>query len=565
MARNVQLDTTASFTGGLNLRTDQLKVMQDQSPWMLNMEVDPTFGARSRRGWEDWLTVGAGEWDPRNMYSHMLPEGIEWHFVANTVGESGELWASNGGSEFVKADGVSCSASPHGADFGAWGDKVYVACGVDDPGCSWDLDEGWTVLGDPSVGDGNWSDDYSGLDDPFVDNMMPKAEVVATHDGYLWVANTWENGSRHPWRLRFSHPNKPDVWAFYDYIDFPEGGGEITGIIPFRDHLMIFFPQSVWALYGSNAQTFSKRNISETVGASNRQCLTRSESQVYFVSWPNGIYAVGPDSLVEVSEKLRPAFRLGGDFNQNPTLQWLNWANQRLYWSVPYSEKGAPSEATSVLVLDPSIGAWMLWRAGNGDAVAPICEGVAVRAPLGCLRTSAAVVQLDAVDWPSDLLNDVSYDFETVLRTPWQDSGYPTVKKRWKRPDLIVLEGDEEYKLELRVFHDLVETAARRTNSLVFHPSTSSAVWFFDENWDEEIGSESLENPEDGEAWDDWTFRSAEDGGPALWGTPARGSVIERSSGLGNAMSVQVELRGERGKRWGLTALVWKSIMRRVR
>ena len=49
------------------------------------------------------------------------------------------------------------------------------------------------------------------------------------------------------------------------------------------------------------------------------------------------------------------------------------------------------------------------------------------------------------------------------------------------------------------------------------------------------------------------------------WGSRVSGSVIEQSGSLGNASAVQLELRGEAGETWGVTALVWKSILRKVR
>ena len=69
---------------------------------------------------------------------------------------------------------------------------------------------------------------------------QPQAEVIAQHAGYLFVANTRENGVDYRTRLRWSHSNNPDAWAAADYIDISEGGGEITADVPFSDRLLIF-------------------------------------------------------------------------------------------------------------------------------------------------------------------------------------------------------------------------------------------------------------------------------------------------------------------------------------
>lgn len=522
----VALDTTADFTGGLNLRADQFKIAPNESPWLLNMEVDPAFGVRSRKGWVDWATVGATGWDPRNLYSHVVGDGTEWVFLAS----DGELWA-NGAGTFVQAAGVAATADPHGADFAPWGSDLYVACGRGNVGRKWSGGV-WSSLASPPT----WSDDYTAP----VSSLMPSADFVAVHDGYLWVGNTLENGTHYPHRIRFSHPNKPDSWALLDYIDFPEGGGPITGIMPFRDHLLVFFPNSVWALYGSNVDTFAKANVTKTVGAANRQCLTRSESAVYFTAWPDGVYKITAESVDEVSESLRPAFK-SGNFNTDNDKQWLCWANQKLYWSVPYDESGAPSAPTSVFVYDPSIDAWVLYRAGDGRAVAPIVGSLAVGFPLGCSRNVKTVIKLDAVEVPVDTLSSVAYGFPTVVRTSWQDSGMPTIKKRWKRPDIVVREADTDYMLTMYVFHNLQETGARRTRTLQFTASSSNLVW------------DDLQPI----VWDDASVY--------LWGTESKGSSIERAGGLGSTPSVQLEFHGELGKAWGLNGIVYKSIVRRIR
>lgn len=560
MANRLQLDTTSSFVGGLNLRADQLKIGDNQSPWLLNMDLDEAFGARSRRGWD--IRTGysaAGESvDPRNMYSHTAPNGTETTFLAS----GGNIYTSTGAATFVRGSiggvGVSGDADPHGADFASWNDEVFVACGRGEESLVW-LGGVWTQLTDAY---GNWANDYTA---PGVTRMMPKAEMVATQHGYLWCANTLEGGTHHANRLRFSHPNDPDKWAYLDFIDFPEGDGPITGIVPFRDHLLVFFAESVWALYGTNLATFSKANVSETLGAVNRQCLTRSERDVFFVAWPYGVYSIGPDSIQEVSSNLRPALKLSGDFSPDTSLQWLSYVNQKLFWSVPFNENGAPPTPTSVFTYDPAIGAWSLWRAADGSAIGPVVGSPSSSEPLAAIRPattplgnaqSAEFWKFDAKEEPVD---GVSSTFETVLRTPWSDSGYPTVRKRWRRPDLIIRDSDFPYTLNMHVYHDLDETAARRTLSVSFVPKSSASFWLTDPLWD---GTDaSLETPAAGQSWDDYTYSVP----PSLWGTSAKGSSITRSGSLGNASSVQVEFHGEPGKKWGVNAIIWKSIMRRIR
>ena len=547
MSNRVQLTNTADFTGGLNLRADQFTIDGNQVPWILNMEIDTRFGARSRKGWADWVTfeecthTEPEAWDPRAMFVHTMSSGSEVLFAA----ASGTLF-DNFGSEFAHNEDSVATADPHGADFAAWGEDVYIACGRGNPSLLWN--GGVTT----ELEDYAWSPDYTAP----VGGQMPSADFVAAQHGYLWVANTLENGEHCAQRLRFSHPNDPDSWAYLDYIDFPEGNGPITGIVPFRDHMLVFFPKCVWALYGTDESSWQKANVTKTVGAANRQCLAPSESVVYFVSWPEGVYSIGVDSVSEVSGALRPAFDTQF-FGSDTDLQWLSWADQKLYWTVPFAETFQSSGATSTFVFDPSINAWTLWQAGNGDSIAPIVGSSVAENPVGCSRSVPTLVRFNALEEPTDFLGGVEYDFPTVLRTPWQDAGYPTIRKRWKRPDYILLETALPYQVTVSVFHDLQETGARRTRFANFLPSSSGLFW-------EDDGVDPLRVWESAERIEADKVAAVV---PPLvkWGSRVSGSVIERSGSLGNASSVQLELRGEAGKTWGVTALVWKSILRKVR
>jgi hypothetical protein len=54
---NFRLATLASFVGGLNLRADQPSLAPEESPDMLNVDVDPRGGVHSRAGVAPFATV----------------------------------------------------------------------------------------------------------------------------------------------------------------------------------------------------------------------------------------------------------------------------------------------------------------------------------------------------------------------------------------------------------------------------------------------------------------------------------------------------------------------------
>ena len=60
------------FTGGLNLRRNQFQLAENESPDLLNVDIDPRGGFYTRKGWQRWnandvIDVEAGvAWKPRN-------------------------------------------------------------------------------------------------------------------------------------------------------------------------------------------------------------------------------------------------------------------------------------------------------------------------------------------------------------------------------------------------------------------------------------------------------------------------------------------------------------------
>lgn len=535
------------FTGGLNLRADSQQLAENESPWMLNVDVDPRGGFFSRSGFEDWKTgfLGGGEtWDPRSMYVHTTPNGIEQIYLAN----NGDLYLYDGAGTFEKLAGPSCVADPHDADFASWGGDVYIACGKGADAYRRNENGDLQRLDDPDLT--SWNNDPL---TPGV-NKMPRAEFVAAHMGYLWCANTNLGADR----VYVSFPNDPDSWDEDAYIPFPEGGGAITGLVPYRDHLLVFFSNSVWAIYGDRPETFQKSEVSSTVGAPNRQMIARAPTSVYFVAWPEGVFEVRPDSVREVSVRLRPALQTSS-FVPDVTDQWLSWAGQRLWWTVPYNEAATPSGPEGAFVLDPSLsqdGSWTFFRSGCGCGVGPVVTSESLATELGCTRFGDSVLKLSGRERnASDLVLGTEYPFESVFRTPWMDAGWPTGKKRWRRPDFIIREDDVAYEVVVFVYHDYDEIRARRTKYLRVGGAGDEGVWFEDPEWDGTDASLSSP-PVDAPVWDE---------GDLEWGQAPEGSTVERLGSLGSARAVQLLVNGPAGTAWGANAIIFKYIPRKFR
>ena len=519
----IQTFDLSRFDGGLNLRANSQQIALNESPAMLNMSVDPVSGVASRNGFEDWRQVPTAEWNPKKLFVHTMSDGTDKVFVVS----GGEAWLQEGGDDFSKL-GLVAGGNPHGADFASWNNDVFVACGKNQPGYRWS-ESGLDELGDPS--DAGWAADSTTV----VSDVMPPAEHVAAHAGYLFVGNLLDGSDR----LRVSQFNNPDSWEESHYIDFPEGGGQITALMPYRNHLLVFFANQVWALYGYSPASFTKELVAESVGAVSASCVTQSERAVYFVSEDQGVFEVTGERVVEVSRRLRPALS-SANFGSDPSCQSLGWADRKLWWSVPYNEAATPEGVQSTFVGDPSInelGSWVLYRCGDGFGVGPVADSVE-RGPLGCSQGGPSVLRLNGREGvASDRIADVEYEFATLFRTPWVFGSGKTLKDRWKRPDLVVAQGGfPPYQLTMNVFHDYEEAKdVRRRTLLVGDDEADEFVWGVS-RW-----------------------------GEASWGASIKGSAVERIGSLGTARSVQLEFRGELGKPWGLSNITFKFVPRRVR
>lgn len=541
MANRLKPLNLLDFTGGLNLRADAFHLADNEGHTLLNVEVDPRGGFQSRKGWKRWNTgdIAAGTWNPRSCFVHELSTGIDWVMVAN----DGKVEVSSSSTfatlNRAAATPLTVAASPHLADFAPWGDRVYIACGRTQQAAKWDGSGDATLLTASAAA--NWNNNYAA---PAL-GKMPKAELVATHSGFVFVANTEEDSNNHPNRLRWSHPNNPEDWAVNDFLDVREGGGKITAIVSFEDHLLIFKTASVWALYGYDSDTWQLVNVSRTLGAVHRQVVARSEKSVYFVAWPAGVHRVAAGRVEEVSDQLRPV-TTSREFNPSATdNMWLGWLGQRLWWAVPYWEDGVAADARSIFVFDPSLGqqgSWTLFRSSTEQGLGPFAQGGhggGTYSLYGLCRCGPHMVEVDALDQAHDTITGSAVGFETSYRTRWLYARTPDLKKSWRRPTFVVKEKDSPYLLSCRVYTDYDEANAARAFQVQVDGNSTTAVY-------------SATTPP---AYGDGT----------TYGPPVQGSTLERGSSLGPGRSIQLRIDGEVGKAWGVDGIVFKYLARRFR
>jgi len=472
VSRRLETINLTDFTGGVNTTRSDFQLAPNESPGMLNMEVDPYGGFYTRPGWARWnpsdiVATPVDNWRPRNAQLHPYSNGTFAVFIANGT----KVWAAGPNTAFTDL-GLVCGAVPHLADPAAWGNTVYIACGKSNPS--------WKVTNLPAAGNkgaaltvsaaANWNNNYTIP----VRGTMPAAEHLEPHGGYLFAANTREDSVVYPNRIRWSHPDEPEDWALNDYIDIEEGGGQITAIRSFDDHLLIFKTDSVHALYGYELSSWQRRKVSASVGTPSPTCVTRSEDAVYFYSATgrNGVYVYSGQTPQEISRNQRWPF----DNLANTTDIWLSWMARRLWCSVPWEwEALQDGSHGSVLVYDPeNNGSWVRHKPPLGTIACTVeYSDITAEYPLVVTCGCTGVAGVLAVERHPDIAGDMlvqgqpAVGFHCRYRTSWQDAGWPERQKSFLRPRLIARVPPSTVAIKVSTFWNYNPNDERRSHAFM--------------------------------------------------------------------------------------------------
>lgn len=133
----------------------------------------------------------------------------------------------------------------------------------------------------------------------------PKPEHMVYHQGRLWLGNvnyiaygaaSFGKSMSSPHRLFMSHinnhGNQEPIGFFEDsWMDIdPTGGEGITGMISYMNKVLIVFKaNSMWAIRGDTYATFSKQNLSQSVGCVSPETIQTVDGRIVWLSH-SGVY-----------------------------------------------------------------------------------------------------------------------------------------------------------------------------------------------------------------------------------------------------------------------------------
>jgi hypothetical protein len=526
--RQFSLEVLESFSGGLNLRSDQFNLQDNESPDLLNVTVDPRGGIRMRDG-VDRRNVAPLSHDVQGMWGFHTDTGSSALMV-----NYGTKVAYSLADNFTDLTNIT-PRTDKSRVYGMTMNNIAYGVSYDKPSFRWngsvdaDLGSAFGVAGN-----------------------MPQAQYVAFWNNFAWVANTFESGTGYKYRLRWSNSNNPETWSAEDYVDIDKGehGDFITALVPAGDHLLVFKTNSVYAVYGFDSDSFQVVTLSNDIGSVPLSSPVNTPYGTFFWYGREGIYVYNGDTFTWLFSKLRPAIDNENIvFAKNPQIAW---GNNKLYVSVDYQDAGATGRRT--FVYDPTLGtegAWTLTDISSGPLFSYRPPDAATTVFAGCVEKSAVIPKGCVVDVEDEQKRDAdryTSNTETHISsyfvTRWVTGKDPIVKKRWGRPRTVV-SAEEDLTLNVDVFKDYDKSTAAVEFPILVSGKTSASRWGTAE-WDETAGTKIAK-------WD-------------AIGRDVTAEVINLPTlGTGRSVSMRIDGPTSVNLHWEINALAFTYTPRRLR
>lgn len=530
----ILLERYDDFTGGLNLRADQFLLAKNESPEMLNVEVDPRGGVFSRGAMQRMHTTAVpGSWAPDKL--HAFYGAVPVIMLANST----KVLRSTGSNfttlEFSPGNDIA-TANAHGAAFANWGDTLYISTGA--TGVASYRWKTTTTYATALMASGPvWQ--------PYVTPVgghMPKAEHSIVHANKMFVANTFENGVAHPDKVRWSHEGLPEDWLEDDYIEIKGGGSGINGMAVVQGQLVIFKTNAIYLLVGTETANFTVVELTTTLGCSSRNSIATSEQGVFFYSTPEGLFYYNGATVTDVYDPLRP---LVDDRKLSPASLEpfsVSYVGRRVWLALPTDVDAVATFPTNNYVFDATIGskgAYMQFSTHDGRGlIGGINWSDANNDNFRLLihPTQPYVIKVDLYRETKDNITGTLTGFESYYRTGWIDGNTYAQKKMFRRPDIAFKQVKEAGTVNIKVFHNYEETegSERKTFNVPLGAGGSGMRWG--------IG-----------LW-----------GTGQWGLPPEGVEIINGSNLGFCRSICLLFTGPTASDWGFDSIAIKYNNRKM-
>ena len=547
----------ADFTGGLNVRADQFNLAENESPDLLNVDVDPRGGVSRRNGVTALNSTALGG-HIRSLFAHSSSSYNQILAGVTSSSNSTLHFATTGDFTEIQIGGsgvtMTGAVPPRGVTFN---EETYIVNGA-----LFDTDKSTVKFSGVQAASAMTADiDAS-------DGHFPCARYATTWGQFVWVGYTVESGTSYKNRVRFSKINDAENWTATDYIDIDTGedGDYITAILPDADRLLVFKQNSVYAIYGFNRDSFEVRNVTRTAGCRDGSQPVATTVGVFFWYAEDGVYVLTYDDIAWAFERLKPKIDDGSvAFGTAPSLMWFD---ERLWVSMDYTSGesvagAAQTDRRNLFVWDPSLGQIGAWTRYDVNARSLLAYRPSGDTHLGIVATSewsgtAAFTRVAKVNQDNDYdLYDPSGSSVEIFshyQTGWFSGNRPTFPKRWGKTRTVML-ADNTMTVTMSIFKDYDLASSTVSQSQTITGDASTASWDSDPSGSGNGVWAATDPAEDASKW------------AAAAGTNIYKFFRWPTAGTAKAISLRFSVTpspSARGK-WGLTSVVGMYRTRRIR
>ena len=529
--RGFKLEALESFSGGLNFRTDQFNLASNESPDLLNVDVDPRGGVRLRKGVTAIDPNNAQANDIQGMASFYTDAGLKV-VIANYGTSVIQANVYDATATWLPVTGQTARTS-NSRLYGVTMNNLFY-------GVSGNTDTSFKVTA--GLSGTNLGTNLDGSAGNF-----PSAQYVTVWNNFMWTGKIVEGGTAYNSRIRWSKLNDPESWVNTDWVDIDVGehGDVITGLVPLADRLLVFKSHSVHAMYGDSSETFSLVTLSREIGSVALSSPVATPYGVFFWHDEQGLYAYNGESFVYLFDKIMPALEDNRiRFNSAPQLAWFR---NRLYISLDWTEDGG-SIVRRCLVYDPTLGQQGSFVMNDIDADPLHVHTPPGQAPIFLAACSSAanigrVVKVEQQRHTDNYSGSAATAITSYFTTPWVSGKNPIVRKRWGKPRFI-MDTSASGTVNVQIYKD-------------YDKATSTLIQF------DVVGRGSTS------VWNTATWNTSDEtGGTGVWAATADTSITDiiKLTTLGTARSIALKVNGpNHTSAWEVNGMMFTYIPRRMR
>ena len=414
-----------SFSQGLNLAANPYQLKDGETPDCLNVDLDQLGGIKRRKSMAVASgTAPTGDFD--GVFTYTQSSGSQAVLFGLRSGVNTKLRRVSAPTTDITTVTAAQLRSI------TMNSLCYIAAGHTSPTLKYD-GASVTTLGDAKV------------DDPaaYTNGNFPRGKLMATFQGSAWSANILESSVAYPCKIRWSWPNEPENWPTWatETYDNGEDSDEITALQPHNERLLVFKRNALYAIQGQGPTGFRKVTVSSTIGAISQEAVCKTDTDVYFFSWPDGLYRIGAAGVPQpVFDRLRPILTDGSIPQSAKDKITVSWVNRRVWVSVPWTAgpEGANRNGRT-FCYDPALDGWTAHDYGMNQAtvVIPSNQDVYAIAPV----THPSIVgshTLAKMEQAGDTDLAGGYPIYGRYQSSWLDAGDPMLPKRWRKVGMIL-------------------------------------------------------------------------------------------------------------------------------